>query len=136
MSNERIKSLNLTVSDVITMLAGGNPGALRVCIELYENTSEIDPNAGLGGLGTLLSLDALNIWDHRIWMFYKDFCGEDLGKMLAVMRAYQLGQLEGCTQSAIDRAIDNYGEGLDLDKIIQAVQTRLPKFNSKARVKR
>jgi len=126
--NPRIKSLNLTVMDVIKAMADGNPGALRVCAEVMKYAEMIDPDSVMGGLGVILSFDTLDIYESRIWMLYKDVCGEDYGVMLAVLRASQLGGLEGCDEKAINQAIDHRGEGLNLKKIVAAVQKRLPAF--------
>lgn len=128
-NNPRIKNLNMTTMDVVKVMAGGNPGALTVCIKLLQQGDQIDPQSAVGGFGSIMMLDTLDIYEHRIWMFYKDVCGENLSVMCAVMRANQLGQLEGCTTKAINQAIDNRGQGLDLKKIISAVKEKLPTFN-------
>lgn len=121
-------SLSMSGMDVVVAMSGGNPGAIRVCMETLMNGGAIDPDTA-GGAIHLMHLDSLHIWDHRIWMLYKDVCGESLPKMLAVIRAYQMGQLAGATREAIDHAIDNRGDGLDLDAIMAAVQEKLPQFN-------
>jgi len=127
--NERINDLNMTVTDVIVAMAGGNPGAVVACAEVMKKSGKVDPDSALGGLGALMLLDTLNIWEHRIWMLYKDVCKHDVVKMLAVLRAYQLGQLAGCTESAINHAIDNCGDGIDLDAVLAAVKKRLVRFS-------
>lgn len=131
MSKERVKSLDMNMGEVVMLMCGGNPGAATVCMKILNDSPAIDPDAAGMGLLSLLALDSLGIHDSRIWMFYKDCCGSDLAKMLAVMRAYQLGQLAGVTESAINHAIDNYGVGIDLDAAMKAVQERLPRFNAK-----
>jgi hypothetical protein len=125
-------TISMTGKDAIMALAEGNPGALTVCMQLMDKTKAIDPDAMMGGVGSLLSLDTMGVYASRIWMFYKDFCGENIPKMLAVMRAYQLGQLEGATLDKINHAIDNRGDGLDLGAIMAAVQKELPEFNKAA----
>lgn len=126
MSSDRIK-LDMSLFDVLYALSGGNPGALTVCMSIMEKSSQIDPDGG-GGILVLLNLDTLRIYEHRIWGLFKDVCKEDLTSMLAVLRAWQLGQLAGATDGAINHAIDHYGEGLDIDAILAAVRERLPKF--------
>jgi len=91
-------------------------------------TCVIDPDSALEGFGVLLDLDEHGIYGSRIWMLYKDVCFESVPSMVAVLRAYQLGQLAGCTDEAIDDAIDGKGD-LDMDAIMGAVQKELPKFN-------
>ena len=122
--NERINDLNMTTFDTVLALSGGNPGAITVCMNILKNGKEIDPDNALEGLGPLLMLDTLNIWDSRIWMLYKDVCGKDLTRMLAVLRAYQLGKLNG---ENIVNAIDR-GSFIDLDNVLTEVQSELPKF--------
>ena len=125
-------TLKMTMMDMLLAMGGGNPGAISVCIKLVQDGGKIDPTDFMGGLGTILALDSLNIYDSRIWMLYKDVCGEHLGTMIAVLRAYQLGQLAGVTERTLNHAIDNYGDGLDLDAVVAAVKDRLPEFNLEA----
>lgn len=124
---ERIK-LEMTIQEIFLALAEGNPGAISVCAQLIKD-DYTDPNNAFGGFGALLSLDARGIYGPRIWMFYKDFCKQSIPHMLACLRAYQLGQLAGVTEAALNHAIDNYGDGLDLDTIMMAVRRMLPRFN-------
>jgi hypothetical protein len=77
-------------------------------------------------------LDTLGIYEHRIWGLYKDVCDCHLGKMIAVLRANQLGQLAGVNAHALNHAIDNYGDGIDLNAVVEAVKSRLPNFNPEA----
>lgn len=120
----RITSLDTTVLEMVTALGGGNPGALRVCLDLLKYTPSIDPDA-FDAIAPLLSLDMLGVYEHRIWMLYKDVCGEDLSVMLAAIRAVQLGIVASAT---LDHAIDHRGAGLDLGAAVAAVCERLPNF--------
>jgi hypothetical protein len=125
--NPRINDLNMTTFDGIMKMSNGNPGAVRVCAELIKQGDVIDPRS-MGGLGAILMMDSLDIYEDKIWLLYSDVCHQNLSKLVAILRAYQLGQLEGCTEHAIHHAINNNGEGLDIDKIVTAVTTRLPDF--------
>ncbi len=127
MAKERIK-LEMTIQELIFAMSGGNPGAITVCLGLLENGEKIDPDAFPGGLSSILALDTLGIYDSRIWMLYKDVCGEHLGKMIAVLRAHQLGQLAGVTVDVLNHAIDNRGDGIDIDEVVTAVTNRLTNF--------
>jgi hypothetical protein len=73
-----------------------------------------------------LFLDDKGIYGSRIWMFYKDVCGESLVNMLAVMRACQLGHL---SEARSNYAIDHYGNGIDMPTILKFVYSELPNFN-------
>lgn len=131
MANERIR-LEMSVLDVPKAMGGGNPGALTVCMQLLRNGERVDPDAFGGGLSSILMLDTLKIYESRIWMLYKDVCGQHLGKMIAVLRAHQLGKLAGVDTKTLNHAIDHYGDGIDLDAVVKAVQSRLPNFNLEA----
>ena len=122
---ERI-GLGDTVQTSIAKLCEGNPGALRVCIELFRDGPTIDPDAAFGGLANLLSLDTLGIYGCRIWMLYKDVCGENLPETVACLRAHQLGLI---SDVALHSAIDNRGNGLDPKSLMARVRERLPRFS-------
>ena len=129
MHKERI-TIDMTIMDGIVAMVEGNPGAINACINLMETAEKIDPDAALGQIYPLFSLDSLGIYGSRIYMLWSDVCDRQPQKVLAILRAYQLGQLCGTTEAAIHYAIDNRGAGLDLDAIMTAVQTKLPKFNN------
>jgi hypothetical protein len=124
MANERIKYTD-TMQDVIVNMSEGNPGAITVMIQMIKTAPKIDPQSALGPLGPLLNLDTLNIWGSRIWMFYKDVCNEDISKTIGILRGWQLGII---SDSALNHAIDSYGEGLDVDASLKVVCERLPDF--------
>ena len=115
-----------TMPTVIIKMSGGNPEAMRVCMDILEHGEEIDPDAAMGGFAALLSLDSHGIYEHRIWMLYKDVCGEDLPTMLAINRACQLGIID---RGTLDTAIDGYGRGLNVLEVVRQVKDRLPAFN-------
>lgn len=131
MGDVRIKSLDMTIPDVFAELSryesgGYNPGALSVLMQIWEKVPEIDPDCMIPLL-TILSLDTHKIYAERIWMFYKDVCGQDLTKMLGVLRAVQLGLLP---EREMTHAIDNRGNGLDIEQILANVRGRLPRFGA------
>lgn len=124
MANERIQ-LTDTAMDAIMKLSDGNPGALRVCSQLYTEGKRIDPDAFGGGLSCLLSLDTHNIYGGDIWMLYKDVCRENLVHTVAVLRGTQLGLL---SEKALKAAIQNRGAGIDPAQMFEAVCRELPNF--------
>lgn len=124
--NTRIELTDSTIT-ATTKLSEGNPGAVTVCIKLLKEGGEIDPDNLLGGLGCLLSLDSHAIYGASIWMLYKDVCGEDTVKVVALLRAVQLGILE---EDKLIYAIGNYGEGIDVDNLYTLVKERLPTFDT------
>lgn len=125
----RIK-LEMSVRDIIIAMCGGNPGAITACAELLQKSEKIDPDDALGsGFSSFLALDALGIYNERIYMLWSDVCKRDVAKTIAVLRAYQLGQLAGVDAKTLNHAIDNRGAGIDLDAVMKAVKGRLPDFN-------
>lgn len=124
MPNERLQ-LTDTPQSAIVKLSDGNPGALTVCCEMFKQGAHIDPQAFAGELSGLLTLDSNNIYGADIWMLYKDVCKENLPKMIAVLRAVQLG-IESA--SKLNHAIQNRGDGINVDELFEAVCARLPEF--------
>jgi hypothetical protein len=106
-------------------MSEGNPGALRVIVELMKEGNWIDP-VGMGGVGAVLMMDTFGIYGSRIWMLYKDVCNQDIIKTMAVIRGCQLGILNEHTMNA---AID--GASLDTDELLTKVQERLGNFGQK-----
>ena len=121
-------SLDDTAQDMVIKLSEGNPGALTVCMEILQRGGSIDPDGfGGGGAGLLLLFDSMSLYGSRIWMLYKDVCGEDLVKTVAMLRAWQLGLV---SEDNLKHAIDNYGNGIDKDDLFKQVKDRLPNFDS------
>jgi len=122
----------MTPMDVIKVMSDGNPGSLTALMHLLDNGATIDPDGFMGGLGAIMSLDTLEIYGHEIYMLWDYVCNRDTGKMIAIIRAWQFGQLAGCTPEGIKHAIENNGEGLDLDDVVKAVEAELPNFHADA----
>jgi hypothetical protein len=59
-ANPRIK-LHDTFQSAIIKMSDGNPGALRVLLELFEHGNKIEPDAFSGRLA-FLNLDTLDRW--------------------------------------------------------------------------
>ena len=125
MNENTILDLNDDAMSMTFKMSGGNPGAATVCMKLLEDGGRIDPDAALEGYAKIFELDTLGIYASRIWMLYKDVCSEDVVKMCAVLRAYQLGLI---TEYNVDHAIDNRGAGIDVDALLAQVKGRLPAF--------
>jgi hypothetical protein len=103
----------------------GNPGAVRVLLECLKDGGAIDPDSSFGGMSAMMSMDTLKVYGARIWMLYKDVCGEDLRRMIALLRSWQLGFVSSVE---IDHAIENYGDGIDIPLLVAKVEERLPLF--------
>lgn len=128
----RIKDLDMTAADCLVVLGEGNPGALTAMMEMFKHSPAIDPQALLGGMAPIFSLDQYGIYGPRIWMLYKYVCGHDVGKTLALLRGVQLGMIY---QHQLDEAIDteNAGAVIDVDLMVHEVCARLSQFNHEAR---
>ena len=121
----RIQLHDSPISAIMKM-SGGNPGAATVLTDIFKNGGNIDPQSAFGGLGAILIMDTFEIYEHRIWMLYKDVCGQDLVKTLALLRASQLGKLSA---QKLNHAIDNFGEGVDVDEMLSIVRDTLKDFS-------
>lgn len=125
-NNPRIE-LDDTTIDMVMKMSGGNPGAITVLAEVLQKNPYIDPDDFMGGLGPILGMDSHGIYEHRIWMLYKDVCGQSLVTMLGLLRAVQLGFL---SDAVLDKAIDGdvlLSEGV-ISGYLAKVQERLPLF--------
>ena len=124
MATTRLELTDTPQSAVLKM-AGGNPGAIRVCMDMFYKAGQIDPDAFAGAFACLLSMDMHGIYEERIWMLYSDVCKKDLVNTIGVVRAVQLGFVSA---AALNHGIDNYGAGLDVADLVRQVRERLPRF--------
>lgn len=123
-NNQRIEITDSPMS-MMTKLAEGNPGATNVLIQLFKESAKIDPDSTFQELSGLFFLDIYGIYGHRIWMFYKDVCSNNLVYMEAIMRAVQMGLMN---EHKMYHAIDNRGDGIDLEDTLKKVREKLPDF--------
>lgn len=78
MKTERKKiSLGGSATDMLVVMAEGNPGAIRIMTEVIEKKKENSE-----WLRTLLDLDDMNMRGSQIWCAYKIGCGEDLDQFI------------------------------------------------------
>lgn len=119
--NPRI-TLNDSLQKAIIQLAEGIPGAITVLVELAKNAPHVDPQSAMGNWGPLLDLDSNAIYGSRIWMLYKDLCKEDIVSTIVVLRAVQLGVI---SESVLNHAIDNRGDGLKVEDVVAAVKEKV-----------
>ena len=108
-------TLRDTPLSAIAKMADGNPGAVNVMFRMIKEGGEIDPDSFMGGIGHILSLDTYKIYGHRIWMLFKDVCGENIEMTVAVLRACHFGFI---SEFDLNHAIDNCGNGIDIINII------------------
>lgn len=124
--------LNMNLMDAIIAIADGNPGAISAMVGLVKDVERVDPDNALGPFGPLLLLDSFRIYGSSIWLLYKDICGQDLTRMLGLLRAVQLGI---ATRSELSKGIEAARMGAEhrltgdrVDELLQKVRDQLPAF--------
>lgn len=82
---QKIK-LTDTMEEIITKLASGNPGALRVVMDILKNDEY--------GLFLLFGLDDMAIKGPAIWVGYKDYCKQDIQKFIDCIQTRDKGMVD------------------------------------------
>ena len=127
--DERIKLTDSTM-DVIIKMSDGNPDAMNVLMQMLQ-PNKIDPDNGLGGLGAILMLDSLGIYGTDIYVLNSNICERNLAKMLAVLRAVQLGLFSGHIVKDASHRQDYSGRELvPVDELYKKVKEKLPNFDA------
>jgi len=116
--------LEMSISDAVLALSEGNPGAIKVLTDSIQRNHEIDPVNAYGPWGLVANLDFIEVYGSRIWVLYKDLCGEDLPRTTALVRAVQLGII---SRETLDKAIDG-GEKIDIEATIGMVLKEIPEL--------
>lgn len=80
-----------TGMDVIVKMAEGNPGAIQALMEIMSEHDSIDPQALLGPIGAIMSLDTWGIYGTDIYILFSDKCNRNVRRLLMLMRATQMG---------------------------------------------
>lgn len=126
---ERI-TLSDNVVSAITKMVEGNMGAMNVCMSLIKEGEQIDPQNIMGGFGFILDLDREGIYGTDIYVFWNDICNRETSKMMAVLRAVQLGFFSGEVLANACHRQDYSGRSMvPVDELYQKVIERLPKFD-------
>jgi hypothetical protein len=115
------------IKTAIIKLCDGNPGALSVLIESVKQCEAIDPDNFIGPYGVMFGLDSVGIYGSAIWVLYKDVCGEDMVKLVGVLRGNQLGFVSSDELLAVSNTRGGKAT-IDVDNILKQVRERLPKF--------
>lgn len=87
--------LDLTDDPLVMMqkMAGGSINAIQALSAIFINSEEIDPQAVLGAINPMVSMDSWEIHDDGISTLLVDKCNSDVRKMLVLIRGTQLGHL-------------------------------------------
>jgi len=87
--------MNYKMINRIVALVEGNPGAIRVCTEIFEN---------FGDIGISLLEAQAEFRGSAIWILYKDECGEDVFKMFdTLLKGTALEKLRANTSRQYER---------------------------------
>lgn len=128
--SDRYISGDMVVDEVIQFVSDGNQIALEACEALFQKGHIIDADAGLSaGPFAIMQLNALGIFGVKLARLWQDICHTNPAYLLALVRANQRGGLAGVNKKLLHHAIEHDGEGLDLPKVMAAVQQELPNFN-------
>lgn len=139
LTNKIMSRIQLTdnVITMITKMSEGNPGSMNVLMEMLKPESkEIDPDNFMGGIGKVLSLDTLEIYGTDIYILHNDICDGNMVKTFAVLRAHQLGFLNGpLLKDACHRQDRSGKQMIDVDGLYNKVKEALPNFKQLEAVK-
>jgi hypothetical protein len=81
MNNEKLNG-NMNMMEMIFTMSEGNPGAMRVVMEMMK-----DPRSFMD----ILLLDSLDIRGSKIWLVYNDCCNQDMNKYNRTLMALRCG---------------------------------------------
>lgn len=115
-----------------TKMARGNPGAATVLMKIYQDGRFHDPVSAQGGVLPFFALDELGIYADEIWILYKDVCFSSVGHLLLLLRAKQLGFVQGAAIKAAIAACKRppYSSGsFDFEGLYEAVYSKLGEFH-------
>ncbi len=113
--------------DLVVELASGDVEAGKVLVRVLKEGGQIDPDAALGGLSTLLTVQHYSLRGAGIVVVYEMICKRDLSKFIAIVRAMQLDLLEA---DVLKLEIESQGQcaRIDADAVLADVQRKLPDF--------
>lgn len=115
--------LEMNFNDMLFVLSEGVPGAITVIMDAFRKGDEVDPD-GMGAWGFVINLDMMEIYGSRIWMLYKDVCGENISNTIAMVRSVQMGVINA---EDLNAAIDGRGR-LDVERTVKRLKEKLPNF--------
>lgn len=126
---ERITFSDSTKSAIIKMVEG-NMGAMSACMSLLKEAERVDPQNMMGGISYILSLDNNGIYGTDIYVLWSDICDKDTTKMIAVLRAVQLGLFSGKVLADACHRQDYSGRTMvPVDELYIKVKERLEQFD-------
>jgi hypothetical protein len=106
---------------------------MRVVFQISQEGERIDPYNARSN-AALDALENLGIRGSRLWNLYDALCDRNIGKLIAVLRAQQLGMIKGeeIVNAADNRALAKQLQlpwtGIDAADVLWRVRQRLPNF--------
>ena len=129
MKKERI-TIEDSMLSAITKMAEGNLGAMNACVDLLMQSEKIDPANILGGLGHILNLDSVGIYGTDIYVFLNDICENNIAKMIAVLKAVQIGLFDGTVLADACHRQDYSGrEMIPVDELYTKIKEKFEMFD-------
>ena len=123
--------LSMSINDMFIKMSEGNPGALTVLLELFNNDPKVDPDSFLLNYGSIFLLDTFEIYGVSIYILWNDICGGDIIKVICLLRAAQLGIISSVLLK--DACLRQDGSGtcmIDIGNAYMQVKKQLPSFDS------
>ena len=109
--------------DQLLELAGKNPGAFAVITNVLKKSCLICPD--LEPLIPLFQFHRAGIRGDKLWMLWKDVCGERMYKLLAVGVAMKHNLVK---DEEVMHAVMNRGHGLDVYDLVDKAIAIYPRF--------
>ena len=99
-------------------------------MEILKCAKQVDPDDFMGGLGKILALDTLEIYGTNIYVLWNDICDRNTSKMIAVLRANQLGFIsDQILNDACHRQDRSGREIIPVEELYVKVVERFPRFD-------
>ncbi len=118
------------VMSAVIKMCEGNLGAMTALMEIIKCSKQVDPDDFMGGLGKILALDTLEIYGTNIYVLWNDICDRNTSKMIAVLRANQLGFIsDQILKDACHRQDRSGRKTIPVEELYSKVVERLPRFD-------
>lgn len=125
----RINGSDSTMT-AVTKMTNGNFGAIDALMNIIKDAPKIDPDNALGGIGIMLTLDTYGIYGTDIYVLYSDICGKNVTKMIACIRACQMGLFDSnILKDACSRQDYSGRKLIPVDELILKVKEKLSNFD-------
>lgn len=99
------------IMSAMVKMSDGNPGALAAMADTLKIEKEVDPDAALTPMATILGLDTIGVYGSGIYVLWNDQCNRDAASLIALLRAHQLGFI---SSHEVKRAADDEARSVKL----------------------